>query len=92
MGEERGGGGVEDDFSGVEISIARGVEEIVRGLTTVTSLFFFIFFLNPLIVVSIGATRHKGAHPTVLGTRDCQASEAHVVQNLQLQSIRLPSS
>jgi len=32
MGEERGGGGSHDDFPGVEISIAGGVEEMVRDL------------------------------------------------------------
>jgi len=30
-GKRGGGGGVDDDFSGVEISIAGGVEEMVRG-------------------------------------------------------------
>jgi len=34
-----------DDFPGVEISIAGGVWEMVRGLTTVTFFFFFSFFL-----------------------------------------------
>ena len=33
-----------DDFPGVEISIAGGVWEMVRGLTTVTFFFFFSFF------------------------------------------------
>jgi hypothetical protein len=42
---EGGGGGVDDDSHGVEISIAGGVGEMVRGLTIVTSFFFIFIFL-----------------------------------------------
>ena len=57
------------------------VEKYLDGFVKSSNYYdVFFFFLNPFIVVSIGASRHKCAYPTVLGTRDYQASVAYVVQ------------
>jgi len=44
QGGEGRGGGVDDDFSGVEISITGGVEQMVRGRNLASFFFFFFFF------------------------------------------------
>jgi len=74
---------------GIEISVVRGIAEMEDELNYV---YFYFFMFIVLFIVSIGASRHKYAHPTVLGTTDCQASKAYVIQNLQLQSILRPLS
>jgi len=51
------------------------------------SFFSFFFLESPLLIVFIGASRPKLAHPAVLDTTDIGENEDHVVQNLQLQSI-----
>jgi len=45
MGEERWVGEGDDDFRGVEISIAGGGGEMVRVLSLGRFFFFFFFFL-----------------------------------------------
>ena len=85
-----------DDFPGVEISIAGGVGEMVRALTTVTFLvFFFLFFflfLISLIDCFYRGKMHNCAHPAVLGTRVLSWHVSHVDQNLQVQCFPLSPS
>jgi len=97
LGRSHKGGGegvvveTHDDFPGVEISIAGGVVEMVRGLTTVTFFFFLflLFFLISLIHCFYRGKMHNCAHLTVLGTRVLGRNVSHVDQNLQLQSFPL---
>jgi len=89
-----GGGGCHNDFPGVEISIAGGVGEMVRGnycdsfffFSFLFLFFFFLFFNLDYELFLLGQT-HTCAHPMVLGTTDFLPSMGHIVQNLQLQSI-----
>jgi len=82
-----------DDFPGVEISIAGGVGEKVRGNYCDHFFFlFFLFFLILLIYCLYWGKMHNCAHPTVLGTRVLGWNVSHVYQNLQLQSFPLSLS
>jgi len=55
-----------DDFPGVEISIAGGVGEMVRALTTVTFFFLFFFSFFFFFLISIINCFYLGKRTPVL--------------------------
>jgi len=70
---------------GVEFSIARGVEEIVRDPNPMPSFFFFFFFFFKAFIVS----RYKKLRAALAMERTKPINQNHITKETKYPSLRV---